>query len=46
MFDDVVVLAIGATTLSNRRLQDKERSWLKLISGLVMVATGVCLIFS
>lgn len=46
MFDDVVVLAIGVTTLSNRRLQEKEGRWLKLISGLVMVGLGVYLIFS
>jgi glutaredoxin len=44
MFDDVVVLAIGVTTLSNRRLQEKEGRWLKLISGLVMVGLGIYLI--
>ena len=44
MFDDIVVLAIGVTTLSHRRLQDKEGRWLKLISGVVMVALGVYLI--
>jgi glutaredoxin len=43
MFDDVVVLAIGVTTLSNRRLQEKEGRWLKLISGVVMVALGIYL---
>lgn len=46
MFDDVVVLAIGVTTLSHRRLQEKEGRWLKLISGLVMVGLGVYLILS
>lgn len=44
MFDDVVVLAIGVATLSHRRLQDREGRWLKLLSGLVMVALGVYLI--
>jgi glutaredoxin len=44
MFDDVVVLAIGVATLSHRRLQEKEGRWLKLISGLVMIALGVYLI--
>lgn len=44
MFDDVVVLAIGVTTLSHRRLQEKQGRWLKLISGLVMVGLGVYLI--
>jgi len=45
MFDDVVVLAIGVTTLSNRRLQEKEGRWLKLISGVVMVGLGLYLAF-
>ena len=44
MFDDVVVLAIGVTTLSHRRLQEKEGRWLKVISGVVMIALGVYLI--
>lgn len=44
MFDDVVVLAIGVTTLSHRRLQEKEGRWLKLISGIVMLGLGVYLI--
>jgi hypothetical protein len=44
MFDDVIVLAIGVTTLSHRRLQEKEGRWLKLISGVVMVGLGVYLI--
>ena len=45
MFDDVVVLAIGVTTLSNRRLQEKEGRWLKLISGVVMCGLGLYLAF-
>jgi hypothetical protein len=44
MFDDIVVLAIGVITLSQRRLQEKEGRWLKLISGLVMIGLGVYLI--
>ncbi len=44
MFDDVIILAIGVITLSQRRLQEKEGRWLKLISGLVMVALGIYLI--
>ena len=43
MFDDVIVLAIGVTTLSNRRLQEKEGRLLKLLSGVVMVALGLYL---
>ncbi len=45
MFDDIIVLAIGVVTLSQRRLQEKEGRWLKLISGVVMVGLGVYLIF-
>lgn len=44
MFDDVIVLAIGVITLSQRRLQEKEGRWLKLISGLVMVGLAIYLI--
>jgi len=44
MFDDVVVLAIGVTTLSHRRLQEKEGRWLKLLSGVAMVGLGVYLL--
>lgn len=44
MFDDVIILAIGVITLSQRRLQEKEGRWLKLISGLVMAGLGVYLI--
>lgn len=44
MFDDIVVLGVGVITLSQRRLQEKEGRWLKLISGLVMVGLGVYLI--
>lgn len=45
MVDDVIVLSIGVVTLSQRRLQEKEGRWLKLISGLVMVGLGVYLLF-
>src|SRR5512139_1839645 len=45
MFDDVIVLAIGVTTLSQRRLQEREGRWLKLVSGLVMVGLGAYLLF-
>lgn len=43
MFDDMIVLAIGVTTLSHRRLQEKEGRWLKLISGVAMVGLGIYL---
>ncbi|MGZ5050198.1 MAG: glutaredoxin family protein [Methylobacter sp.] len=44
MFDDVIVLAIGIVTLSQRRLQEKEGRWLKLISGLAMLGIGIYLL--
>jgi arginine exporter protein ArgO len=44
MLDDVIVLAIGIITLSQRRLQEKEGRWLKLVSGLVMVGLGIYLL--
>lgn len=44
MFDDLIILAVGVITLSQRRLQEKEGRWLKLISGLVMAAIGVYLL--
>ena len=46
MFDDIIILAIGIITLSQRRLQEKEGRWLKLISGLVMVGLGIYLIIA
>lgn len=44
MFDDMIILAIGVITLSQRRLQEKEGRWLKLISGVVMIGLGVYLL--
>jgi glutaredoxin len=44
MFDDAVVLGIGIFTLSQKRLQENEGRWLKLISGSVMVGLGVYLL--
>jgi glutaredoxin len=44
MFDDIIILSIGIITLSQRRLQEKEGRWLKLITGLVMVGLGVYLL--
>lgn len=44
MFDDVIILTVGIVTLSQKRLQEKEGRWLKLISGLVMAGLGIYLI--
>jgi glutaredoxin len=43
LFDDFFILGIGIVTLSQRRLQEKEGRWLKLISGLVMVGLAIYL---
>ena len=44
MLDDIVILAIGIFTLSQRRLQEKEGRVLKLVAGLVMLGLGAYLI--
>lgn len=44
MLDDVIVLAVGVWTLSQRRLRENEGRWLKLLSGLVMVGLGLYLL--
>lgn len=44
MLDDALVLTIGLITLSQRRLQEQEGRWLKLLSGLVMLGLGVYLL--
>ncbi|MDO9106415.1 MAG: NrdH-redoxin [Methylovulum sp.] len=46
MFDDVVILTIGIVTLSQRRLQQQEGRWLKLVSGFVMVGLALYLLVS
>lgn len=45
MFDDLVILTIGIITLSQKRLQEHEGRWLKLVSGLVMAGLGLYLVF-
>jgi len=44
MFDDLLVLSVGVITLSQRRLQEKQGRWLKLISGVVMIGLGIYLL--
>jgi threonine/homoserine/homoserine lactone efflux protein len=46
MLDDVIVLSIGIYTLSQRRLQEREGRWLKLVSGVVMTGLGIYLLFA
>jgi arginine exporter protein ArgO len=43
MLDDLMILSIGVITLSQRKLQEKQARWLKLISGLTMVGLGIYL---
>jgi ABC-type nickel/cobalt efflux system permease component RcnA len=45
MLDDTILLVIVVTTLSHRKLQEREGRWLKLISGLVILALGLVMIF-
>jgi glutaredoxin len=44
MLDDLLILALGIVTLSQRRLQEQEGRWLKLLSGMVMVGLGIYLL--
>lgn len=45
MFDDTVMVAIVVITLGKRKLQEHEGRWLKLVSGLVILALGLVLLF-
>jgi hypothetical protein len=45
MFDDTIMLALAVVTLSHRRMQEAEGRWLKLVSGLVILALGLAMIF-
>jgi hypothetical protein len=44
MLDDALILTLGLITLSQRRLQEKEGRWLKLLSGGVMLGLGIYLV--
>jgi hypothetical protein len=45
VLDDSLVLGVATVTLSRRRLQQRGGRWLKLLSGAVMLALGVALLF-
>ena len=45
MFDDSLMVLIAVVTLGRRKLQEKEGRWLKLISGMLIVALGITMIF-
>ena len=44
MLDDTILFAIVVATLSHRRLQEREGRWLKLVSGVVILALGLVMI--
>ncbi len=44
MLDDTILLTIVVVTLSHRKLQEREGRWLKLLSGLVILALGIVMI--
>jgi hypothetical protein len=44
MFDDSVMVGIVILTLGKRKLQENEGRWLKLLSGLVILALGIILL--
>lgn len=44
MLDDGVMVAIAVVTLSRRRLQEREGSWLKLASGALMLLLGLVML--
>ena len=44
MADDSLMLAIAVVTLSGQKLQERGGRWLKLLSGIVMLALGLILL--
>lgn len=44
MLDDGLVLALATVTLRGSRLQERAGRWLKLVSGVIMVALGLALL--
>ena len=45
MLDDALLLAAFVITLSHRKIQEREGRWLKLVSGLVILALGLVMLF-
>lgn len=45
VLDDGLMVGLAVVTLSRRRLQEREGRWLKLISGVVMLALALVLLF-
>jgi hypothetical protein len=45
MLDDSLMLGIFVVTLSHRKIQEREGRWLKLTSGLAILALGLVMLF-
>lgn len=45
MFDDSLMVAVVTITLGRNKLQEKQGRWLKLLSGAIILALGVVMIF-
>jgi hypothetical protein len=45
MLDDSLMVIAFVVTLSNRKLREAEGRWLKLISGIVVLALGAAIQF-
>lgn len=44
IFDDALIVTIAVVTLGHHKLQERGGRWLKLLSGIVMLALGLLLI--
>lgn len=45
MLDDMILVVIAVVTLGRRKLQERSGRWLKLLSGTVMLALALVLLF-
>jgi uncharacterized membrane protein HdeD (DUF308 family) len=45
MFDDSLMVIAFVITLSHRKMREAEGRWLKLISGIVVLALGMLMLF-
>jgi hypothetical protein len=45
MLDDMIMVAIAVVTLGHRKVQERGGRWLKLLSGAVMLALALVLLF-
>lgn len=46
VFDDAVMVALAVLTLSRHKLTERAGRWLKLVSGIVMLALAAALLFA